>query len=274
MCKKQTSVSHNSTETEVISLDAGLRMDGIPALDLWDLVIEVFQSSSNQINNTKEQKSLENLSQNTRLHLKNQNPTEHTNLDLNNVDHVPSNARSSRFGAILYVFEDNEAMIKMIIKGRSPTMRHVSRTDRVAMDWLFDRINLDPKIQVRYIDTKHQLAEILTKGNFTHDEWNSLLNLFNISHFSSLCCAQNFSFHNCPTTMAKRVQEQKEEARVTAKSKSTTMNLTSTVSTSSSSVNHPTASKSPGIFKASTGKLTLEQEEIQNPTQRRVLLEG
>ena len=35
MCKKQTSVSHSSTEAELISLDAGLRMDGIPALDLW-----------------------------------------------------------------------------------------------------------------------------------------------------------------------------------------------------------------------------------------------
>ena len=41
MCKKQTSVSHISTESEIISLDAGLRMDGVLALDLWDLVIEV-----------------------------------------------------------------------------------------------------------------------------------------------------------------------------------------------------------------------------------------
>ena len=30
MCKKQTSVSHSSTEAEIISPDAGLRMDGIP----------------------------------------------------------------------------------------------------------------------------------------------------------------------------------------------------------------------------------------------------
>ena len=44
MCKKQTSVSHSSTQADLISLDAGLRMDGIPALDLWDLVIEVFHS--------------------------------------------------------------------------------------------------------------------------------------------------------------------------------------------------------------------------------------
>ena len=54
MCKKQTSVSHSSTESEIISLDAGLRMDGIPALDLWDLVVEVLHSSSNQPKKSKE----------------------------------------------------------------------------------------------------------------------------------------------------------------------------------------------------------------------------
>ena len=42
MCKKQTSVSYSSTESEIISLDAGLRVDGIPALDLWDLIVLVF----------------------------------------------------------------------------------------------------------------------------------------------------------------------------------------------------------------------------------------
>ena len=53
MCKKQTSVSHISTEADIIALDAGLRMDGIPALDLWKLVMEVFHSSQNQRDNTK-----------------------------------------------------------------------------------------------------------------------------------------------------------------------------------------------------------------------------
>ena len=55
MCKKQASVSHSSTEADLISLDAGLRMDGIPALDLWDLVIEVFHSSPSQSKKTKDQ---------------------------------------------------------------------------------------------------------------------------------------------------------------------------------------------------------------------------
>ena len=97
---------------------------------------------------------------------------------------VPSNVQSSSQEALLYVFEDNEAVIIMIMKGRSPTMRHVSRTHRVALDWLFDRINLDTKIQIKYIDTKNQLADILTKWNFTCDEWNHLLTLFIISHFA------------------------------------------------------------------------------------------
>ena len=85
---------------------------------------------------------------------------------MENIDSVPSNVQSSRQEALLYVFEDNEAVIKMIIKGRSPAMRHVSRTHRVALDWLFDRINLDPKIQIKYIDTKNQLADIFNQRKF------------------------------------------------------------------------------------------------------------
>ena len=46
MCKKQTSVSHSSTESEIISLDAGLRLDGIPALDLRDLIGAVFGNTN------------------------------------------------------------------------------------------------------------------------------------------------------------------------------------------------------------------------------------
>ena len=108
-------------------------------------------------------------------------------------------------------------------------MRHVSRTHRVALDWLFDRIHLDSKIQIKYIDTKNQLADISTKGNFTRDEWNHLLSLFNISHFSSTVCS---------AAMAKRIQQESGEERVTAKSRPM-MNLTarmpSVVSSSTSS---------------------------------------
>ena len=199
MCKKQISVSHSSTESEIISLDAGLRLDGLLALDLWDLIVSVLGNTT-QTSERPGRPVIIDKSQRSRGK---------TNV-LNNINCAPSNVQSSRQEALLYVFDDNEAVIEMIIKGRSPTIRHVSRTHRVALDWLFDRINLDPKIQIKYIDTKNQLADILTKGNFTRDEWNHVLCLFNISHFSATVCSD---------TMAKRSQHDSGEERVTAKSR-------------------------------------------------------
>ena len=176
-------------------MDTGLRLDGLPALELSDLIVSVFGSVA-QISHRKER-----LVDIERSH----NSQGKINV-LKNIDCVPSNVQSSHQEALLYVFEDNEAVIKMIIKGRSLTMRHVSRTHRVALD----RINLDSKIQIKYIDTKNQFADILTKGNFTRDEWNHLLCLFNISHFSSTVCSD---------TMAKRSQQDSGEERVKAKSR-------------------------------------------------------
>ena len=46
MCNKQTAVSHTSTESEIISLDTGLRFCGLPALELSDLIVSVFVSVS------------------------------------------------------------------------------------------------------------------------------------------------------------------------------------------------------------------------------------
>ena len=219
MCKKQTSVSHSSTESEIISLDAGLRLDSIPALDLFDLIVSVLGSTEEPV-----------VGRNTGHAPRQQ--FRGTLKVLNNVDRVPSNVQVSHQEALLYVFEDSEAVIKMIIKGRSPTMRHVSRTHRVALDWLFDRINLDLKIQIKYIDTKNQLAEMLTKGNFTRDEWNHLLCLFNISHFSSTVCSE---------VTSKRTQQESGEERVTAKSWPMMSLIARAPSTLSSS-----ASESPG----------------------------
>ena len=53
----------------------------------------------------------------------------------------------------------------------------MSRSHRVALDWLFERINLDHKIHVKYVDTKNQLADMLTNGSFTRDAWNHNLRL-------------------------------------------------------------------------------------------------
>ena len=183
-------------------------MDDIPALDSWDLIVAVLHGNTYQSNQERGDPCT-NLVRVNPHKLSTRKKSHGMIDDLDNVDFIPSNVQSSRQEALLNVFEDNEAVIKMIIKGRSPTMRHVSRTHRVALDWLFDRINLDSKIQIKYIDTKNQLADILTKGNFTRDEWNHLLCLFNISHVSST---------NCLEVMSKRTKEDTSEERVTAKS--------------------------------------------------------
>ena len=128
MCKKQTSVSHSSTESEIISLDAGLRLDGIPALDLWDLIVSVLGNTTQNHDGTRRPvvSSSEICSPPHTIHKRKQ--SRRVINDLDNVDFIPLNVQSSHQEALLYVFEENEAVIKMIIKGRSPTMRHVSRT--------------------------------------------------------------------------------------------------------------------------------------------------
>ena len=68
----------------------------------------------------------------------------------------------------LSIFEDIEAVTKMTVKERSPAMRYVSKTHRIVFDLLFNKINLDPKIQIKYFDNKknYQLADMLTKVRF------------------------------------------------------------------------------------------------------------
>ena len=88
MCKKQTSASHSSTDLLMNKRE--------------------IRSTPNTIQKRKQSQGVIN--------------------DLDNVDFIHSNVNSSLQEALLYIFEDNEAVIKMIIKGRSPTMRHVSRT--------------------------------------------------------------------------------------------------------------------------------------------------
>ena len=45
-CKKQTAASHSSTQSEIISLNTGLRLDELLVLELWDLIVSVLGSVS------------------------------------------------------------------------------------------------------------------------------------------------------------------------------------------------------------------------------------
>ena len=85
MCKKQTAVSHSSTEPEIICLDTGLTFVGLLALELWDLIVSVFGSVSQISDRTGR---LVNVKRNQKSQGK-------INV-MENIDSVPSNVQSSR----------------------------------------------------------------------------------------------------------------------------------------------------------------------------------
>ena len=75
-----------------ISLDAGLRIKGIPALQLWDCVVEAFSYSDAEGNFARPSGKRHSQSQSI----------DHMSLDL--FDHVPSNMPESSFCGRLYIF--------------------------------------------------------------------------------------------------------------------------------------------------------------------------
>ena len=82
----------------------------LPALELWDLIVSVLGNVS-RVSDRSGQPDND-------VHKRHKSQKK---IDvMEDIDSVPSNVQSARQEALLYVFEDNEAVIKMIIKGRSP----------------------------------------------------------------------------------------------------------------------------------------------------------
>jgi hypothetical protein len=179
ICKKQGAVSHSSSEAEIIAMDAAMRLEGLPALCLWDLVLEVFPPTA-----AKQAQAQQKLETDT-VELQSYESTLGETLPveyqlLHDVDAVPGNTKVPKQRAELIIMEDNDAVIKMCIKGRSQNLRHVARTHRVDLDWLFERILKDPAISIKYVNTKQQIADIFTKGSFTEATWKVLCRLVQI----------------------------------------------------------------------------------------------
>ena len=90
MCQKQTSVFHSSTESEIISLDTGLRLDGLPALELWDLIVSVFGNISH-------------VSDRTGQPVNGKNKSHNKINDVHDIDLVPSKVQSASKEAFVCV---------------------------------------------------------------------------------------------------------------------------------------------------------------------------
>ena len=78
------------------------------------MVVEVLHSSPSQV-----QENL-NRAKQRRKHTNTRNQNKQDNIDLVNVDYVAPRAKLSQSCAMVYIFGDNEAVIILIMQGRSP----------------------------------------------------------------------------------------------------------------------------------------------------------
>ena len=175
MYKKQTSVSYGSTESEIISLEEGLRLDG--DFPLSNCGISLFQSLETQFR-----------------------PTIQRGNPLSTVTKITgSNKRSqgmiSHQEALLYVFEDNEAVIKMTIKGKKSRQWDMfpRPTELHLIGYSIESI-WTQKSKSSRSRPNTQLPEILTKG---------------ISHVTNgiICCVCSISAISVPQFVLKRWQK-------------------------------------------------------------------
>ena len=129
MSKKQTSVSPSSTESEVFFYrcrSSHRRYTRSWISGTWLLMLHSSLTQPRaQGNLCRDTQSEIRSKARTKTHFK---PL--GDLGLRNVDFVTSNGKLSRFGACFILLKTVNAATKMISKGRSPTVRHVSRTHR------------------------------------------------------------------------------------------------------------------------------------------------
>ena len=143
-----------------------IRMKGIPSLHLWSQIVETatgIKQKQNKVANVADSAFYK-----------------YDRISLEYADWVPPSMPLLSSNTKMIFVQDNDAVIKLVIKSRAPTLKHVPRTHRIDLDWLFERINSDPAIFGRYIHTKLQMADMLTKGHFTSEAWQNLCSLIRI----------------------------------------------------------------------------------------------
>ena len=129
ICKKQTAVSHSSTEADTIAVDAGLRLEGLPLLSMWDTVTDELEppvGSSALHNKPKKTESLMAAKRMTDI-----------------IYFVSPKARISSQRASLFVSEDNDAVIKMTTKRPEPD--HMASLPDVVSHFLYSVRHRCPK---------------------------------------------------------------------------------------------------------------------------------
>ena len=130
------------------------------------------------------------------------------------------------------------------------------------------RINLDPKIQSKYVDTKNQFANMLTKDTCARDEWNNLLHLFNIMNDTTFSRSHFFLSKGKQAVMSKWSQESCSLDSPTVKATSRSFNLVSHQSLSMRENSQMTINPTIPVSTRTEGVSTCIEEPLLENTSR------
>ena len=122
-------------------------------------------------------------------------------IDLDNVDFLSSNAHSSRKGAFWKIFGDNEAVIKMIIKGQKPFNEpRVQNTELLLIGCLIESIQ-----------TPRSKSNTLTPRTNSQTYWHR-----EISHVMNgiIFCVCSTSAISNPSIILKRCRKEHKKMQV------------------------------------------------------------
>ena len=93
---------------------------------------------------------------------------------------------------VVYLFEDNQATLRIIQSGKYPTLRHVRRMHGVSISWLHDAY-----LAKHYLPwdcaTDYQAADIFTKHFTDIRKWHHALDLIGVVHDRELLGVLNRS---------------------------------------------------------------------------------
>ena len=79
----------------------------------------------------------------------------------------------------LLCHEDNQAMIRVCVTGRNPTMRYLSRTQGLNVGWLYERLQ-SPELELGYTMSSEMAADIFTKSFTCRIKWLEVCRLVDL----------------------------------------------------------------------------------------------
>ena len=150
-----------------MAAEHGVRTEGLQALSFWEHVVDLL-SLTHGSTKTAETRAIPSALE--------MNPY---STNFNPGKYFAYTRTSAKRVTDLRIAEDNEAVIKITKKARSMALRHLPRTHRIDVHWLFE-VCADAHVCMRYTNTKQQVADLMTKALNSPDTWHHLLDIAQI----------------------------------------------------------------------------------------------